>query len=147
MVLSSYAALNKIGAGNMRELNDYIALSLDSSLNKADVVKPTGLHFVLQDKIFMGTNNPLISCPIQFLLRDQTNETKLCRVVWTERSQRSKVTRKARVGVKKHSVIRLDDFTVVPYEKASTGYLILIRSYQVLKKDVDKDAYHNWIVE
>ncbi len=144
MVLSSYAALNKIGAGNMRELNDYIALCLDSPLTIADVVKPTGLHFVLQDKIFMGTNNPLISCPIQFLLRDQSNETKLCKVVWTERSLRSQVNRKARVGVKKHSVIRLDDFTVVPYNKASTGYLILIRSYQVLKKDVDEDAYQKW---
>jgi hypothetical protein len=147
MVLNSYAALNKVRTGSMRELNDYIAIRLDTSANAADVVKPVGLHFVIQDKIFMGTNNRLISCPIQFLLRDQTTETKLCKPVWTERSLRSQVNRKAMVGVKKHSVIRLDDFSVVPYDKASIGYLFFIHSYQVVKKDIDLDSYENWIID
>jgi hypothetical protein len=147
MVLSSYAALNKIAAGSMRELNDYIAIKLDSTAETVDVVKPVGLHFVVHDKIFMGTNHPNVSGPIQFLLRDQTSETKLCKPVSTERSLRSKVNRKAMIGVKKHSVIRLDDFSVVPYQKASTGYLFFIHSYQVVKKDVDLDAYQNWIME
>jgi hypothetical protein len=146
MVLSSHAALNKIGAGSMHELNHYISQRIDSSVDAADLVKPVGLHFMIEDKIFKGTNQPFFSCPIQFLLRDQTPETKLCQPVWTDPSLRSKVNRKAKVGVKKHSVIRLDDFSVVAHKKSLAGYLVFIRSYHVIKKDVDSDAYERWIM-
>ena len=112
-----------------------------------DVIKPVGLHFVLEDKIFKGTDQPFCSCPIQFLLRDSTPETKLCQPVWADKSLRSKVNRKAKVGVKKHSVIRVDDFSVVRHEKSHCGYLVFIRSYQVIKKDVDQDAYDRWTLE
>jgi len=148
MVLSSHAALNKVGIGSTRELNEYITQQLAGpSMSGEGCTKPLGLHFVVEDKIFKGTNQPHISCPIQFLLRDRTPETKLCQPVWTEKSLRSKVNRKARVGVKKHSVIRLDDFSVVPHKKASSGYLLFIRSYLVVKKDVDKEAYQRWLLE
>ena len=148
MVISSFNALNKIEAGGMRELNDYITWRLDCSTNKADdTVKPVGLHFLIEEKIFKGTNQPFVSCPIQFRLRDRSPETKLCQPVWTEASHRSKVNKKARVGVKKHSVIRLDDFLVVPHKKALSGYIFFIRNYLVVKRDVDQDAYDRWLLE
>jgi hypothetical protein len=147
MVLSSYSALNMIGSGSMRELNHYISNRLDGSVRPADVVKPVGLHFVVQDKIFIATNQPRLVCPINFLLGDQTVETKLCRPVFTELCLRCKVNRKAKIGVKKLSVIRLDDFSVVAHEKAPAGYLIFIRSYDVVKKDVDHDVYDRWRME
>lgn len=130
----------------MKELNDYITFCLATSTTAGDVTKPVGLHFVLVDKIFKGTNQPYISCPIQFLLRDHTPETKLCQPVWTQPSMRGKVNRKAKVGVKKHSVIRLDDFSVVVHQKAPCGYLLFIRSYKVVKKDVDQHAFEQWIM-
>jgi hypothetical protein len=64
--------------------------------------------------------------------------------VWTEQTLRSKVNRKAKMGVKKHSVIRLDDFSVVPHMKAPSGYLVFIRSYLVVKKDIEMEAYQRW---
>ena len=142
MVLSSFNALNKIEAGGMRELNTYITCSLDSK--ESDMTKPLGLHFLVEEKIFKGTNQPFVSCPIQFRLRDRSSETKLCQPVWTDPSQRSKVNRKARVGVKKLSVIRLDDYSVVRHKNALSGYCFFIRSYLVVKKDVDKQAYERW---
>jgi hypothetical protein len=146
MVLSSYAALNKIETGNMRELKEYITAMLEHSRARGkEVMKPTGMHFVVRDKIFMGTNQKFVSCPIRFLIGDQGSNTELCQPVWTERSLRTKVNQKAKVGVKKHSVIRLDDCSVVKHEKAASGYVFLIRSYQVIKKDVDKDAYERWL--
>jgi hypothetical protein len=145
MAISSYAALNKIRAGSMTELNLYIKQRLDSTVHTADLVKPVGLHFVIEDKVFKGTNQPFFSCPIQFLLRDQTTETKLCQPVWTDPSLRSKVNRRAKLGVKKHYVIRLDDFSVVAHKKSLTGYLVFIRSYHVIKKDIDSEAYDRWI--
>ena len=145
MVVSSHVALNKVGANSMRELYDYIYSHLNQTLQSSDLVKPVGLHFVVQEKIFTGTNQPFISCPIQFRLRDLTSETVLCRPVWTEQSLRSKVNRKARIGVKRHSVIRIDDYSVVAHEKAITGYVILIRSYHVVKKEIDIDDYQRWI--
>jgi hypothetical protein len=57
------------------------------------------------------------------------------------------VNRKAKIGVKKLSVIRLDDFSVVAHQKAPAGYLIFIRSYDVVKKDVDHDVYDRWRME
>jgi hypothetical protein len=143
MVLSSHAALNKVGCSSMRELKEYI----NSRLAGNDCTKPLGLHFVLDDKIFKGTNQPHIQCPIQFLLRGNTKETMLCRPVWTEQTLRSKVNRKAKVGVKKHSVIRLDDFSVVLHNQAPSGYLVFIRSYLVVKKDIKMTAYQRWILE
>jgi hypothetical protein len=101
----------------------------------------------VEDKIFRGTNQPHIQCPIQFLLRDRTPDRKLFQPVWTEQSLRGKVNRKAKVGVKIHSVIRLDDYSVVVHEKAPSGYLLFIRSYVVVKKDVDRDAYQRWVLE
>jgi hypothetical protein len=148
MVLSSYAALNKIEAGGIRELNMFISQTLDSSVEPADVVKPIGLHFCVGEKIFIGTTHPLLTCPIEFLLHDRiSHDTLLCRPIWTESCQRSKVNRKARVGVKKHSVIRLDDFSVVAHDKAKYGHVFFVKSYQVVKKDVDDDAYERWITD
>ena len=151
MVLSSIAALNKVGSGGMRELNDCIALQLAAPPNKAHnhrVSKPVaGLHFVVVDKHFQGTNQPHISCPMQFVLRDHSAQTLSCRPVWTESRLRCQVSRKAKAGVKKCSVIRLDDHSVVAHKKAPSGYLFFISSYQVVKKEVDKTAYESWILE
>ena len=147
MVLSSHTALNKIGSGSMQELKHYISQSLDASVPAADIVKPVVLHFVVHEKISKGTKQPRIQCSINFLLGDQTPEKQLCRPVWTESNLRSKVNRKAKVGVKKLSVIRLDDFTVVAHQQASSGYFVFIRSYQVVKKDVDHEAYDRWRME
>ena len=147
--ISSHAALNKVGTGSMTELKDYITrrLACPSSACTGSSSKPVGLYFVILDKQFKGTNQPFISCPIQFLLRDHTSQTLLCQPVWTEQSLRSKVNRKAKVGVQKLSVIRLDDYSVVAHKKAPFGYLFLIRSYLVVKKDVDKEAYERWTLE
>ena len=144
MVMSSFNALNKIEAGGMKELNDYIVGRIDGTITPRDE-KPCGFHFLVEEKIFKGTNQPFVSCPIQFCLRGSTSETKLvCQPVWTENSQRSIVLRKAKWGVKKHSVIRLDDFTVAVREGAPSGYHFFIRSYVVVKKSVDDDAYERW---
>jgi hypothetical protein len=149
MVLSSHSALNKVGGGSTRQLNDYITQQLASPSMVVDGSnsKPAGLHFVVLEKIFKGTNQPYVSCPIQFLLRDSTGDTILCQPVWTEKSLRSKVNRKAKVGVKKHSVIRLDDFSVVAHKKALSGFHIFIRSYLVVKKDIEIEAYQRWNLE
>jgi hypothetical protein len=146
MVVSSFSALNKIEAGGIRELNDYISRRLDSAIT-GDEGKPVALHFLVEEKIFKGTSQPFVSCPIQFRLRGRSPQTLLCQPVWTDPSLRSKVNRKAKVGVKKHSVIRLDDYSVVLHSKAPSGYLFFIRSYVVVKKDVDKDAHDRWLSE
>jgi hypothetical protein len=57
------------------------------------------------------------------------------------------VNRKAKLGVKKHSAICLNDFSVVAHEKAPSGYLLFIRSYLVVKKDIDKEAHQRWAME
>jgi hypothetical protein len=130
MVVSSHTALNKIDAGGMRELKECITHMLDPSNERTEAVAmPTGLHSVVADKIFMGTNQPNFSCPIRLLVTDQIAETEICQPVWTEGSMRSKVNRKAKVGVKKRSAIRLDDCRVVAHEKTSSGYLFFLRSY------------------
>ena len=148
MVMSSFNALNKIEAGMMKELNDYILGRLDGSINSAAWnEKPCGLHFLVEEKIFKGTNQPFVSCPIQFRLRDKGPETKLVQPVWTDQSQRGNVNRKARLGVKKHSVIRLDDFSVVVDKRSPRGYLFFVRKYLVVKKTVDNDAYERWRME
>jgi hypothetical protein len=49
--------------------------------------------------------------------------------------------------VKKHSVIRINDFSVVVHEKALLGYVFFLRSYVVVKKVVDDDAYDRWLME
>jgi hypothetical protein len=144
MVISSFNALNRIEAGNMRELNDYIAQRIQGT-TATEAEKPTGLHFLVDEKIFRGTDQPFVSCPIQFRLRGHSPQTQVCQPVWTESSQRTKVNRKARLGVKKHSVIRLDDFSVVLHERAPDGYIVFIRSYQVVKKEVDDEAYQRWV--
>lgn len=145
MVLSSHTALNKVGAGSMIELNEHITRKLAALRGEADCgPKPLGLHFVVEDKMFIGSDHPRLSCPIQFLLRDRTNETKIFKPMWTEQSLRAKVMRKAKVGVKIHSVIRLDDFTLVVHKKAPSGYLLFIGSYLVVKKDVDMEACKRW---
>lgn len=146
MVISSFNALNKIEGGSMRELNHYITERVKGSI-VADAEKPSGLHFLVEEKIFKGANQPFVSCPIQFLLRGRSPETKLCQPVWTDPRQRSTVNKKARVGVQKHSVIRLDDMSVVVHDKAACGYLLFIRSYQVVKKNVDDDAFQRWVVD
>jgi len=147
MGLSSFAALNKIQASSIREMKDFITHRLDGSADAGHVVKPEGLHFIVEDKIFKGTNQPRVSCPIQFLLADRSSDTLLSQPVWTESSQRSKVNRKAKVAVKKRSVIRLDDFAVVAHQPAKSGYVFFLRSYTVVKKDVDIEAYQRWITE
>jgi hypothetical protein len=146
MVMSSFNALNKIEAGSMSELDEYIKGRLDGSTT-AMAEKPFGLHFLVDEKIFKGTNQPFVSCPIEFRLRDQGPKTKLCRPVWTDPSQRCNVNRKAKLGVKKHSVIRLDDFSVVVHKKSASGYLFFLRSYLVVKKTIDDDAYERWRME
>jgi hypothetical protein len=145
MVISSFNALNKIEGGSMRELNHYITQIVEGAI-VAEAVKPTGLHFLVDEKIFRGTNQPFVQCPIQFRLRGRSPETQLCQPVWTESSQRSKVNRKARLGVKKHSVIRVDDFSVVIHESSPGGYILFIRSYQVVKKNVDDEAHQRWVM-
>jgi hypothetical protein len=149
MVISSFVALNMIEAQGMMELKSFISESLDSSIKPVDVVQPVGLHFCIQDKLFVGTNQRFIQCPIHFLLRDRTTPaTQVCRPIWgTDSSERSKVNRKAKSGVKKHSVIRLDEFSVVRHQPAAGGYVLLIRSYHVVKKDVDQQAYDRWIMD
>jgi hypothetical protein len=145
---SSHTALNKVGSSSMKELKDCISRRLSTCYNGAEEEnKPLGLHFVVKDKIFRGTNQQFVSCPIQFLLQDCTGETMLCQPVWTEQSLRTKVNRKAKAGVKKNSVIRLDDCSVIPHERSASGYLVFIRSYMVVKKDVDQDACDRWTME
>ena len=143
MVLSSFNALNKIEAGGVSELEKHIKGRLDGSI-AAIAEKPCGLHFLVEAKIFKGTNQPFVSCPIEFRLRDQGPKTKLCRPVWTDPSQRCKVNRKAKLGVKKHSVIRLDDFSIVLHKRSASGYLFFLRSYVVVKKTIDDNAYDRW---
>jgi hypothetical protein len=148
MVVSSYAALNMIESGSMAQLNDYIISRVDNNnfVKKETMPKHLGLHFFVEEKVFQGNANG-IRCPIQFLLCDRRSQTKLCQPVWMERSQRSKVIRKAKVGVKMHSVICLDDFEIVLHKPAITGYLIFLRSYHVVKKDVDPDVFHRWFLD
>lgn len=57
------------------------------------------------------------------------------------------MNRKARFGVKKRSVIRVDDYSVVRHENAVSGYVVFLRSYLVVKKEVDEEAYHRWLRE
>jgi hypothetical protein len=148
MVVSSHTALNKISASGVKELDDFISQTLDPSISAADIIKPVGLHFVVKEKIFMGNAHGAL-CPIRLLLQDSSSETKLCKLVWGQRDQRSKVIRKAKVGVKKLSVICLDDFWAISdeksFEKTGTGYHFFIRSYRVVKKDVDEVAYNRWL--
>jgi hypothetical protein len=87
-----------------------------------------------------------LSCPVQLLLRDGSGQTKLCQPVWTDPTLRTKVNRKVKVGTKKLSVIRLDDFNAVSHEKSPSGYVFFIRSYLVVKKDVDEEVYQRWIM-
>jgi hypothetical protein len=149
MVVSSHTALNKIKACSVRQLDDFIAQTLDPSVKAADIIKPVGLHFVVKDKIFMGTPLQGATCPVRLVLQDSSRERLLCQVVWTDFSQRSKVIRKAKVGVKKLSVICLDDFNAVSdeqsFEKTSTGCHFFIRDHHVLKKDADAEAHRRWL--
>jgi hypothetical protein len=62
-----------------------------------DVVKPVGLHFVVGDKISGHTH-----------------------------TLRAKVNRKVKVGTKKFSVVRLDDFNAVADNKSPSGSVFLI---------------------
>jgi hypothetical protein len=144
MVVSSYVALNKIDHGGVRALNGYIARVLGRPTTLPDDGMPLRFHFLVAEKFFRGTNMPLLCCPIQLLLRDGRGETILCQPVWSDKTLRSKVNRKVKFGTKKYSVIRLDDFGVLADPKASSGYVFLIRSYQVVKKDIDEEAYHRW---
>jgi hypothetical protein len=57
------------------------------------------------------------------------------------------VLRKAKVGVKMHLVIHLDDFEIVLHNPAITGYLVFLCSYHVVKKDVDPDVFHCWYLD
>jgi hypothetical protein len=145
MMLSSYAALNLIEAGSMAQLNDYITVRLENknSGKEVTIVKPPGLHLFVEEKVFKG-NAMGISCPVQFLLCDHRSDTKLCQPVWTDRSHRSKVIKKAKVGVKKHFVICLDDFKFVFHKPATSGYLLFLRSYHVVMKDVELDVFPRW---
>jgi hypothetical protein len=149
MVLSSHAALNKVKASSMQELDYYIKQKLDPTVKAEDLVmKPLGLHFVVKDKVFMG-NPHGACCPIRLLLQDGSGQTKLCKVIWRDRTERSKVIRKVKLGVDKFSVICLDDFTVISdelsVEKTSTGYHFYTRNYRVVKKDVGEEEYLRWL--
>jgi hypothetical protein len=130
----------------MKEMKDCISRRLDGSAN-ANAEKPASLHFLVEEKTFKGTNQPFVSCPIQFRLRDSIPETKLCQPVWTETRHRTKVNTKARHGVTKHSVIGIDDFSIVAHEKALLGYVFFLRSYVAVKKVVDDDACNRWLME
>jgi hypothetical protein len=149
MVVSSRAALNKTKARSVRQLDDFIAQTLDPSVKAADIIKPVGLHFVVKDKIFIGTPLQDATCPVQLVLQDSGRERLLCQVVWTDFSQRSKVIRKAKVGVKKLSVVSLDDFNAVSeeksFEKTSTGCHFFIRDHPVVEKNVDAEACCRWL--
>jgi hypothetical protein len=149
MAISSHVALNKVSAGGIGELDAYITKALEarSVVGEPDAVRPVGLHFVVDDKIFRGTNHKFLCCPVQLLLRDGSGQTKLCTPVWTHQTLRAKVNRKVKVGTKKLSVIRLDDFNAVAHDKSPSGHVFLIRSYLVVKKDVDEDAYLRWRTE
>jgi hypothetical protein len=146
MAISCHVALNKVSADGMAELDAYITKALEarSVVGEPDAVRPVGLHFVVDDKIFRGTNHKFLCCPVQLLLRDGSGQTKLCTPVWTHQTLRAKVNRKVKVGTKKLSVIRLDDFNAV---ESPSGHVFLIRSYLVVKKDVDEDAYLRWRME
>jgi hypothetical protein len=52
MAISSYVALNKVTAGGVIELDVYITKVLEArrTVGAPDVVKPVGLHFVVDDK-------------------------------------------------------------------------------------------------
>jgi hypothetical protein len=147
MAISSYVALNKVTAGGVIELDVYITKVLEArrTVGAPDVVKPVGLHFVVDDKIFRGTNLKFLCCPVQLLLLDGSGQTKLATPVWTHSTLRSKVNRKVKVGTKKFSVIRLDDFNAVEDNKSPSGSVFLIRSYLVVKKEVDEEVYHRWM--
>jgi hypothetical protein len=148
MVISSHVALNKVDSGATSQLNQYISQVLAMSTGATDPPnKPLGLHFVVKEKIFRGTNMKFFCCPVQLLLEDASGETKLCQPMWTDKSLRAKVNRKVKFGTQKRSVIRLVDFKVVVHPPAPAGYVILIRSYDVVKKDVDEDAYERWLLE
>jgi hypothetical protein len=150
MAISSHAALNKVAAGGISELDDYITKVLEAcrTVGATDVIQPVGLPFVVSDKIFVGTNQNILCCPAQLLLCDGLGQTKLCAPVWTNRTLWAKVNRKVKVRTKKLSVIGLDDFTALPHDKAPSGHAFLIRSYLVLKKDVDEEAHlARWTTE
>ncbi len=52
MAISSYVAPNKVTAGGVIELDVYITKVLEArrTVGAPDVVKPMGLHFVVDDK-------------------------------------------------------------------------------------------------
>ena len=149
MAISSHVALNKVSAGGIGELDAYVTKALEarSVVGEPDAVRPVGLQFVVDDKIFRGTNHNFLCCPVQLVLRDGSGQTKLCSPVWTHQTLRAKVNRKVKVRTKKLSVIRLDDFHAVAQDKSPSGHVFLIRSYLVVKKDVDEDACLRWRTE
>jgi hypothetical protein len=73
---------------------------------------------------------------------DSSGQTKLGTPVWTHSTLWAKVDRKVKVGTKKFSVIQLDDFNAIADNKSPSGSVFLIRSYLVVKKEVDEEAYH-----
>jgi hypothetical protein len=112
----------------------YITKVLEArrTVGAPDVVKPVGLL-------------KFLCCPVQLLLRNGSGQTKLgTPPVWTHSTLRSKVNQKVKVGTKKFFVIRLDDFNAVADNKSPSGSVFLIRSYLVVKKEVDKEGYHRW---
>jgi hypothetical protein len=149
MAISSHPALNKVAAGGISELDVHITKVLEArrTVGATDVIQSVGLHFVVDDKIFVGTNQNFLCFPAQLLLRDGLGQTKLHAPVWTNQTLRAKVNRKVKVGTKKLSIIRLDDFTAVPHNEAPSGHVFLIRSHLAVKKDVDEEAHVLWRTE
>jgi hypothetical protein len=100
MVLSSHAALNKVKASSMQELDYYIKQKLDPTVKAEDLVmKPLGLHFVVKDKVFMG-NPHGACCPIRLLLQDgsgQTLQSHLARQDRAEQGDQESETRSGQV--------------------------------------------------
>jgi hypothetical protein len=96
MAISSHVALNKVTAGGVVELDVYITKVLEAcrTVGAPDVVKPVGLHFVVDNKIFRGTNLKFLCCPVQLLLRDGSGQTKLGTPVWTHSTLRRRSTGK-----------------------------------------------------
>lgn len=137
-------ALAKVNVGVVQSIQDYGDALIGGTGD--DILKPPNCRLLVSNKIFSGGHSP-----INFILTDGMDSI-IGVPLWPigDMKEKGKAIRKAKMGVKKFSIIELEEYIVLkrkmpmPANDEHGNYQVVCTKYRVIKKVVEPSAVQHW---
>lgn len=136
-MVSSITAMAQVYRGGVQVILDYAFCLTEESVTE----KPIGIKLLVREKQFCGQLSP-----ISFVLTDGEKDIiGLPSWVAGQSKDRSSQIRKAKIAVKRYTVIQIEDYDVKIHGSFDRAPYLQLHKYTIVKRIITQTEFEHWL--